>query len=213
MYLVPHLHGSYPIMLQNRILGRKGHLSNEMAGSLLVGLDCLPQEVFLAHLSHEDLVQYDNLTGVYSKKTFLRKTKSFMQNNSETAFDIICINIKKFALFNDLLGIDAGSQMLCFIAQHLYTFLHIQKTVFGRLDSDSFIVCARSEDNIGPELLKIFKEHLHEYVVTIRAAVAIGIYHGNAARYISCVISLQVFPKKIPLPFVNRSKHCSSLLI
>ena len=47
-------HGSYPIMLQNRILGSKGHLSNEMAGNLLVGLDSLPQEVFLAHLSHEN---------------------------------------------------------------------------------------------------------------------------------------------------------------
>ena len=125
----------------------------------------------------EYLVQYDNLTGVYSNETFLRKTKSFMQNNSETAFDIICINIKKFRLFNDLLGIEAGRQMLCFIAQHLYAFLHTKQVIFGRLDSDSFIVCARSTENIGCELLKIFKEHLHEYVVTIRAAVAIGIYH------------------------------------
>ena len=45
-------------MLKNRILGRKGHLSNEMAGSLLVGLDCLPQEVFLAHLSHAILLGF-----------------------------------------------------------------------------------------------------------------------------------------------------------
>ena len=87
---------------------------------------------------NEDLVKYDNLTGVYSNETFLRKTKSFMQNNSETAFDITCINIKKFGLFNDLLGIEAGRQMLCFIAQHLYTFLHTKKAVFGQKCKHNF---------------------------------------------------------------------------
>jgi len=47
-------HGPYPLVLQNRILGKKGHLSNEMAGTLLAGLEHLPQEVFLAHISHEN---------------------------------------------------------------------------------------------------------------------------------------------------------------
>lgn len=47
-------HGSYPVALQNRILGKKGHLSNATAAELLAGLECLPQEVFLAHISHEN---------------------------------------------------------------------------------------------------------------------------------------------------------------
>jgi len=127
--------------------------------------------------NHECLAEYDSLTGVYNRETFILKTKKFINENLGESFDVICINIKKFSLLNDLLGIEVGSQMLCFIAKHLYTFLHTQKAVFGRFDSDRFIVCARCEDNIGPKLLKIFKEHLHEYIVTIRASVAIGIYH------------------------------------
>ncbi|MDD4320889.1 MAG: MBL fold metallo-hydrolase [Acidaminococcaceae bacterium] len=47
-------HGSYPVALQNRILGKKGHLSNATAGELLASLASLPQEVFLAHISHEN---------------------------------------------------------------------------------------------------------------------------------------------------------------
>ena len=46
--------GPYPRALQNRILGNRGHLSNVTAGALLMGLECLPQEVFLAHISHEN---------------------------------------------------------------------------------------------------------------------------------------------------------------
>ena len=46
--------GSYPPVLQKRILGTRGHLANETAGRLLAGLKTLPQQVFLAHLSQEN---------------------------------------------------------------------------------------------------------------------------------------------------------------
>ena len=46
--------GSYPPVLQKRILGTRGHLANATAGHLLAGLEQLPQQVFLAHLSQEN---------------------------------------------------------------------------------------------------------------------------------------------------------------
>ena len=46
--------GSYPLPLQKRILGTKGHLANETAGHLLTSLQNLPRQVFLAHLSQEN---------------------------------------------------------------------------------------------------------------------------------------------------------------
>ncbi len=46
--------GSYPQVLQQRILGTRGHLSNVSAGWLLAQMDRLPEEVFLAHLSQEN---------------------------------------------------------------------------------------------------------------------------------------------------------------
>ena len=47
-------HGSYPIMIQERILGEYGHLSNTTAGNLLVSLKHKPDEVMLAHLSEQN---------------------------------------------------------------------------------------------------------------------------------------------------------------
>ena len=46
--------GSYPYELKRRILSTLGHLSNESAGNLLAGLDVLPKQIFLAHLSQEN---------------------------------------------------------------------------------------------------------------------------------------------------------------
>ncbi|MCR5210879.1 MAG: MBL fold metallo-hydrolase [Lachnospiraceae bacterium] len=47
--------GPYPYELKQRILGRKGHLSNEASGRLLsVLLNDKMKHVFLSHLSHEN---------------------------------------------------------------------------------------------------------------------------------------------------------------
>lgn len=46
--------GTYPYVLKQRILGTRGHLSNNAAGWLLSQMERLPGEVFLAHLSQEN---------------------------------------------------------------------------------------------------------------------------------------------------------------
>lgn len=46
--------GKYAPSLKKRILGTKGHLANDTAAHFLAGLNKLPEEVFLAHLSHEN---------------------------------------------------------------------------------------------------------------------------------------------------------------
>lgn len=46
--------GIYPYMLKQRILGTRGHLSNNSAGWLLTQLRKMPEHVILAHLSQEN---------------------------------------------------------------------------------------------------------------------------------------------------------------
>jgi len=47
--------GRYPYPLKQRILGKKGHLSNEASGRLLTSiLNDKMQRIFLSHLSHEN---------------------------------------------------------------------------------------------------------------------------------------------------------------
>lgn len=46
--------GKYPLVLKQRILSTRGHLSNESAGLLLASMKSLPETVYLAHLSEEN---------------------------------------------------------------------------------------------------------------------------------------------------------------
>ena len=47
--------GRYPYQLKQRILGKRGHLSNEASGRLLTAiLNDKMQRIFLSHLSHEN---------------------------------------------------------------------------------------------------------------------------------------------------------------
>lgn len=46
--------GAYPYVLKQRILGTRGHLSNNSAGWLLTQLRRIPEHVILAHLSQEN---------------------------------------------------------------------------------------------------------------------------------------------------------------
>ena len=47
--------GRYPYPLKQRILGKRGHLSNEASGRLLTAiLNDKMQRIFLSHLSHEN---------------------------------------------------------------------------------------------------------------------------------------------------------------
>lgn len=125
--------------------------------------------------------EYDALTGVYTMQNFVHKTNFFLQEKEAFPFDIICISLKRFNLFNDLLGAEAGNDLLCFIAKQLYFFLHTQKVVFGRLDNASFVVCAGENGNIGAKLLQFFTQKLNEHDTVIKGSVAIGVYHAEKA--------------------------------
>lgn len=46
--------GRYPVLLKQRILSTRGHLSNDTAGWLLANMKEKPRRVFLAHLSEEN---------------------------------------------------------------------------------------------------------------------------------------------------------------
>ncbi len=124
---------------------------------------------------------HDTLTGVYTMQTFVRKTTVFLQEKQGVPFDIVCLSLKRFNLLNDLLGSEAGNNLLCFIANQLYYFLHTQKVLFGRLDNESFVVCAVRSSDIGAKLLQFFIQKLNENEAAIKGSVAIGVYHAEKA--------------------------------
>ena len=84
-----------------------------------------------------NLLQYDRLTGLYSKEYFYQKAAEILRRNPEKAYDVICSDIENFKLVNDVFGTAAGDRLLCGIAG-LYREFVGELGICGRLNADQF---------------------------------------------------------------------------
>ena len=57
-----------------------------------------------------NLMQYDRLTGLYSKEFFFQKVKEMLMQNPDTTYDIVCSDVENFKLINDVFGVSTGRQ-------------------------------------------------------------------------------------------------------
>ena len=64
-----------------------------------------------------NLIQYDRLTGLYSKEFFYQCVREMLIQHPDKEYDILCSDIVNFKLINDVFGIPAGDNLLCGIAQ------------------------------------------------------------------------------------------------
>lgn len=82
-------------------------------------------------------IQYDKLTGLYSKEFFNQLVKDVLIQHPDKEYDIICSDIVNFKLINDIFGIPAGDRLLRGVAD-LYTKLVGEQGICGRFNADQF---------------------------------------------------------------------------
>lgn len=85
-----------------------------------------------------NLLQYDRLTGLYSKEFFYQKVKDTLIRHPEQNYDIICSDIENFKLVNDVFGVAAGDQLLREVGVFYRKFVD-GKGFCGRLNADQFV--------------------------------------------------------------------------
>lgn len=66
-----------------------------------------------------NLLQYDRLTGLYSKEFFYQKVRERLLREPEQEFTVVGVNIENFKLYNDNFGVAAGDILLKKIAHML----------------------------------------------------------------------------------------------
>ena len=84
-----------------------------------------------------NLLQYDRLTGLYSKEYFYQKAADILRRNPERVYDVICSDIENFKLVNDVFGMAAGDRLLLGVAG-LYRRFVGDSGICGRLSADQF---------------------------------------------------------------------------
>ena len=83
-------------------------------------------------------VQYDRLTGLYSKEFFYHSANDMIRKNPDQEYDIICSDIENFKLINDIYGIPSGDMLLCKVAD-VYKEVVGERGICGHLNADQFV--------------------------------------------------------------------------
>lgn len=99
-------------------------------------------------------LQYDRLTGLYSREFFYQKVQERLSEDPEQDYCIVCSNIENFKLINDVFGSQAGDRLLKEVAGIAKRM--VGSTGFcGRFSADRFLCLQKQEqaqkgrDNFG----------------------------------------------------------------
>lgn len=120
--------------------------------------------------------QYDSLTGIYNKETFYKKAESLIRRHPEQDYTIVCLDIDRFKLVNDLYGTREGDRLLQFVGNHLKVGTAEAGGVVGRLVADVFVGCY---PNIGEQYAYVAEritQMFKSYPLPMDLVAAIGFY-------------------------------------
>ncbi|MDN4470825.1 MAG: putative bifunctional diguanylate cyclase/phosphodiesterase [Gordonibacter urolithinfaciens] len=93
-----------------------------------------------------NLVERDRLTGAFSKEFFYHACEELLASEQEIAYDVVCADIERFKLVNDLHGVSVGDALLRHVAAELAETEGVEAC--GRLGSDKFGVLVRRRDGL-----------------------------------------------------------------
>lgn len=120
-------------------------------------------------------VERDELTGIYSKEFFYRKAESIIRENPGQQYDIVCGDIERFKLVNELFGVKMGNQLLQNVAQALRTQVK-DIGICGRIGSDLFACLVPRQENYSNETFSFIADSIERLQITITINISYGIY-------------------------------------
>ena len=95
------------------------------------------QVSLLKELNH--VMNYDPLTGVYSKNKFFSASKTLLTSNPDKQFAFLRLDIDRFKLINSFFGNVSGDKLLRYMARRIREFAKTTECcTFGRIDADVF---------------------------------------------------------------------------
>ena len=88
---------------------------------------------------------HDSLTGIYNEEGFIKSIRAVLTENPDEKYYIICSNIKKFKLLNQLFGMEKGDEILRHIASGLERWCK-DGDIYARTHSDEFVLLMKKKD-------------------------------------------------------------------
>lgn len=123
-----------------------------------------------------NLVEQDPLTGVLNCDTFYRKVSEGLEVNQDKKYDMICLDIEKFKLINDIFGVPEGDKLLRFLGERLKEESLKLNGLAARLGNDIFAFCMQRSPVCEQKLILSLVNDMKNYPLNIAINLRFGIY-------------------------------------
>lgn len=120
-------------------------------------------------------IERDELTGVYSKEFFYKKAEARLNEGEDKKYDIVCMDIERFKLINDLFGVQTGDELLRYVAELMQDYVS-DNGICGRIGADTFACMIMHREVYEDSLFKTALEKINRFPINITINVCYGIY-------------------------------------
>ena len=122
-----------------------------------------------------NLIQYDRLTGLYSKEFFYQQTKAILLRDPGRQYDIVCSDVENFKLINDVFGVPAGDRLLRGVAE-IFRRRADGRGICGRMNSDQFACLLERRWDYTDELFQEVSAEINDLLDVRNIVMKWGIY-------------------------------------
>ena len=129
--------------------------------------------IYKSHI-YNNLFERDILTDVYNKDFFLSEAQYILNQNPQKEYDLVCFDIDRFKVINDLYGTSGGDKLLQYVAKIYLDFSIKNDWIMGRLHSDVFVILMEREGLRYEELIHLFDHKIE--TLGIKVVLSFGIY-------------------------------------
>jgi diguanylate cyclase (GGDEF)-like protein/PAS domain S-box-containing protein len=129
--------------------------------------------------------ELDELTGVYNKRTFYKKTRAMLAAHPDVKFTMMRWDLQNFKVVNDLHGVLEGDRLLAYIGSCLRakladfsrrSGLKQELSTYGYMGADSFIFCLPTKFIDPEEIVRSVAADLAAYDLRMELVPYFGLY-------------------------------------
>lgn len=128
--------------------------------------------------TYRKISERDILTGVYNRQMFYTRAQEILDENQDTNYQFIYLNVENFKLINDLFGTEEGDRLLIQIANWTRDYARQNNGIAGRLDSDHFILCVPSLAEQGELVVYLLQKELKKDPIDMDVTINCGVYEA-----------------------------------
>ena len=119
-------------------------------------------------------LEHDELTGLLTRKSFLKKAKSVVDNNPQKTFCLLAFDFDNFKSSNTLYGVDKCNEFLAYTAKKMMSLT--KEGIAGRFGGDQFILLLKDSDRLNMNRLMSISKTVLDNAPIPHQVVKTGVY-------------------------------------